>query len=129
MRPAWRRRSGRDALVGDLVRVRPGERVPADGVVVEGVSAVDQSPITGESMPADKAPGDDCFAGTVNGPGALLLRVSREAADSTLARVIHLVEEAQGSKAPAQQMVDRFAAVYTPAVIVGAALLALGGSL
>jgi Cd2+/Zn2+-exporting ATPase len=115
--------------VGDLVRVRPGERLPADGVVVEGVSAVDQSPITGESMPADKAPGDECFAGTVNGPGALLLRVSRESADSTLARVIHLVEEAQGSKAPAQQMVDRFATVYTPAVIVGAALLALGGSL
>jgi Cd2+/Zn2+-exporting ATPase len=115
--------------IGDLVRVRPGERIPADGVVVEGVSAVDQSPITGESMPADKAPGDDCFAGTVNGPGALLLRVSREAADSTLARVIHLVEEAQGSKAPAQQMVDRFAAVYTPAVIAGAVLLAVGGSL
>jgi Cd2+/Zn2+-exporting ATPase len=115
--------------IGDLVRVRPGERVPADGVVVEGTSAVDQSPITGESMPADKAPGDECFAGTVNGPGALLLRVSRLAADSTLARVIHLVEEAQGSKAPAQQMVDRFAAVYTPAVIAGAALLALGGSL
>ncbi len=115
--------------IGDLVRVRPGERLPADGVVVEGVSAVDQSPITGESMPADKEPGDDCFAGTVNGPGALLLRVSREAADSTLARVIHLVEEAQGSRAPAQQMVDRFAAVYTPAVILGAALLAVGGSL
>ena len=115
--------------IGDLVRVRPGERVPADGVVVEGVSAVDQSPITGESMPADKAPGDDCFAGTVNGPGALLLRVSREAADSTLSRVIHLVEEAQGSKAPAQQMVDRFAGIYTPTVIAGAALLALGGSL
>jgi Cd2+/Zn2+-exporting ATPase len=114
---------------GDLVRVRPGERLPADSVVVAGVSAVDQSPITGESMPADKAPGDECFAGTVNGPGALLLRVSREAADSTLAHVIHLVEEAQGSKAPAQQMVDRFAAVYTPAVIAGAALLALGGSL
>jgi Cd2+/Zn2+-exporting ATPase len=115
--------------IGDLVRVRPGERIPADGVVVEGVSAVDQSPITGESMPADKTLGDDCFAGTVNGPGALLLRVSREAANSTLARVIHLVEEAQGSRAPAQQMVDRFAAVYTPAVIAGAALLALGGSL
>src|ERR687897_1012898 len=115
--------------IGDLVRVLPVERLPADGIVVEGISAVDQSPITGESMPADKAPGDDSFAGTVNGPGALLLRVSREAADSTLARVIHLVEEAQGSKAPAQQMVDRFAAVYTPAVIAGAALLALGGSL
>ena len=115
--------------VGDLVRVRPGARIPADGVVVEGISAVDQSPITGESMPADKAAGDDCFAGTVNGSGALLLRVSREAADSTLSRVIHLVEEAQGSKAPAQQMVDRFAAVYTPVVIAGAAALAVAGSL
>ena len=100
--------------IGDLVRVRPGERVRPMGSSWRGVSAVDQSPITGESMPADKAPGDDCFAGTVNGPGALLLRVSREAADSTLARVIHLVEEAQGSKAPAQQMVDRFAGVLYP---------------
>ena len=115
--------------IGDLVRVRPGERIPADGIVVEGISAVDQSPITGESMPADKVPGDDCFAGTVNGPGALLLRVSREAADSTLARVIHLVEEAQGNRAPAQQMVDRFAAVYTPVVIAGAAALAVAGTL
>jgi len=114
--------------VGDVIRVRPGERIAADGVVIEGVSVVDQSPITGESIPADKAPGDDCFAGTVNGPGALLVRVSREAADSTLARVIHLVEEAQGSKAPAQQTVDRFAAVYTPVVIAGAALLAMGGA-
>jgi Cd2+/Zn2+-exporting ATPase len=114
--------------VGDLVRVRPGERIPADAVVVSGFSAVDQSPITGESIPADKAGGDECFAGTVNGPGALTLRVTREAADSTLARVIHLVEEAQGSKAPAQQTVDRFAAVYTPAVIAGAAALAVGGA-
>jgi Cd2+/Zn2+-exporting ATPase len=116
-------------VVGDLVRVRPGERIPADGVVVAGLSAVDQSPITGESIPADKAPGDDCFAGTVNGPGALLLRVDRETADSTLARVIHLVEEAQGSKAPAQQMVDCFAAIYTPSVIAGAVALAAGGAL
>jgi Cd2+/Zn2+-exporting ATPase len=114
--------------IGDLVRVRPGERIPADGVVVEGTSAVDQSPITGESIPADKMVGDECFAGTVNGPGALLLRVTREAADSTLARIIHLVEEAQGSKAPAQQLVDRFAAVYTPAVIAGAVALAAGGA-
>ena len=124
-----RRVAVEELVPGDLVRVRPGERVPADGVVLEGSSAVDQSPITGESMPADKMPGDDCFAGTVNGPGALLLRVSRAASDSTLARVIHLVEEAQGSKAPVQQRVDRFAAVYTPAVIAGAALLALVGSL
>jgi Cd2+/Zn2+-exporting ATPase len=115
--------------IGDLVRVRPGERIPADGVVVVGVSAVDQSPITGESIPVDKTAGDECFAGTVNGPGALTLRVARDAADSTLARVIHLVEEAQGSKAPAQQTVDRFAAIYTPAVIAGALALAAGGSL
>jgi Cd2+/Zn2+-exporting ATPase len=115
--------------IGDLVRVRPGERIPADGVIIAGTSAVDQSPITGESIPADKAPGDDCFAGTINGPGALLLRVTRKASDSTLARVIHLVEEAQGSKAPVQQTVDRFAAIYTPAVIAGAILLALAGSL
>ncbi|MGH8571163.1 MAG: heavy metal translocating P-type ATPase, partial [Gammaproteobacteria bacterium] len=115
--------------IGDLVRVRPGERVPADGVVVEGISAVDQSPITGESIPADKMVGDECFAGTVNGPGALLLRVTREAADSTLARIIHLVEEAQGSKAPAQHLVDRFAAIYTPVVIAGAVALAVGGAL
>ena len=114
--------------VGDLLRVRPGERIPADSIVVEGASAVDQSAITGESMPADKAPGDACFAGTVNGPGALVLRVTRESADSMLQRVIHLVEEAQGSKAPAQQLVDRFAAIYTPAVIAGAALLAFGGT-
>jgi Cd2+/Zn2+-exporting ATPase len=115
--------------IGDVVRVRPGERIPADATVIDGNSAVDQSPITGESIPADKTPGDECFAGTVNGPGALLLRVSREAGDSVLSRVIHLVEEAQGSKAPAQQTVDRFAAVYTPAVITGALLLALGGAL
>lgn len=114
--------------IGDRLRVRPGERIPADGVIVEGISAVDQSAITGESIPVDKTPGDDCFAGTVNGQGALLLRVTRLASDSTLARVIHLVEEAQGSKAPAQQAVDRFAAIYTPLVIAGAVLLAIGGA-
>jgi Cd2+/Zn2+-exporting ATPase len=118
-----------DALrVGDLVRVRPGERLPADSVVVEGVSAVDQSPITGESIPVDKGAGDACFAGTMNGAGALLLRVSRAASDSTLARIITLVEEAQGSKAHKQQLVDRFAAVYTPLVILGAVMLAVAGS-
>ncbi|MFT4036722.1 MAG: heavy metal translocating P-type ATPase [Thermomicrobiales bacterium] len=114
--------------VGDIVRVRPGERLPADGVVTEGITAIDQSPITGESIPVDKAPGDDVFAGTVNGSGAILLRVTRAASDSTLARIIALVEEAQGSKAPAQQLVDRFAAIYTPLVIVGAVLLAAAGS-
>lgn len=118
-----------DALrVDDLVRVRPGQRLPADGTVVEGLSAVDQSPITGESIPVDKSAGDACYAGTMNGSGALVLRVSRMASDSTLARIITLVEEAQGSKAHKQQLVDRFAAVYTPLVILGAVLLALAGS-
>ena len=114
--------------IGDRVRVRPGERIPADGIVLDGVSAVDQSPITGESIPVDKLAGDQCFAGTMNGPGALLLRVTRDADDSTLARVIHLVEEAQGSKAPAQQRIDRFAAIYTPVVIALAALIGVGGA-
>lgn len=117
-----------DLHVGDLVRVRPGERLPADGVVVEGTTAIDQSPITGESIPADKLAGDACYAGTMNGSGAILLRVSRAAGDSTLARIITLVEEAQGSKALKQQLVDRFAAIYTPFVILGALLLATAGS-
>jgi Cd2+/Zn2+-exporting ATPase len=118
-----------DALgVGDLVRVRPGERLPADGVVIEGISTIDQSPITGESIPVDKAVGDACYAGTMNGAGSILLRVSRLAGDSTLARIIMLVEDAQGSKAPKQQLVDRFAAVYTPLVILSAFVLAVAGS-
>ena len=113
---------------GDLVRVRPGERIPADGTVIEGMTAVDQSALTGESLPVEKAAGDSLFAGTVNGGGTVLVRVARPAADSTLARVVHLVEEAQGSKAPSQQLVDRFAAIYTPAVVLGALALALVGA-
>ncbi|MGH2560186.1 MAG: heavy metal translocating P-type ATPase, partial [Thermomicrobiales bacterium] len=114
---------------GDLIRVKPGARVPADGRIVAGASAVDQSAITGESMPVDKAAGDGVLSGTVNGPGALTVEVEREATDSTLARIIHLVEEAQGSRAPSQALVDRFAAIYTPVVIAGAAALAIVGSL
>ena len=110
--------------VGDLVLIRPGERIPADGRVREGHSAVDQSPITGESLPAEKGVGDEVYAGTVNGPGALTVEVTRPASDSTLARIIHLVEEAQERRAPSQRLVDRFAAVYTPAVVAGAALMA-----
>ena len=113
--------------LGDLVRVKPGARVPADGRIVEGDSALDESAITGESLPRDKGAGHPVFAGTVNGHGALLVSVSRLAADSALARIVHQVEEAQGSRAPAQQLVDRFAAVYTPLVILGAVVLALIG--
>ncbi|MGH2534412.1 MAG: heavy metal translocating P-type ATPase, partial [Thermomicrobiales bacterium] len=115
--------------VGDLLRVKPGSRVPTDGRIVEGASALDQSAITGESIPVDKAAGDAVLSGTVNGPGSLTVEVERAATDSTLARIIHLVEEAQGSRAPSQALVDRFAAVYTPVVIAGAVALAVLGSL
>jgi Cd2+/Zn2+-exporting ATPase len=114
---------------GDLVRIKPGARVPADGRIVEGASAVNQSALTGESLPIDKAVGDPIQSGTINGHGALLVEVTKAAADSTLARIIHLVEQAQGSRAPSQQLIDRFTAIYTPAVIVGAAALAIVGSL
>jgi len=110
---------------GDRVRVRPGERIPADGEVVEGISAVDESPITGEAIPADKAPGDRVYAGTVNGNGALVVHVTQPPGDSTLARIVRLVEQAQAQKAPSERFVDRFARVYTPAVIAMAILLAV----
>ncbi|OHD70843.1 MAG: cadmium-translocating P-type ATPase, partial [Spirochaetes bacterium RBG_16_67_19] len=111
--------------VGEVVSVRPGERIPLDGTVTEGASAVDQSSITGESMPVDKDVGDGLYGGTINGQGYLELRVSRPAADTALARIIHGVEEAQSRKAPSQSFVDRFARVYTPAVVLAAILLAV----
>ncbi len=111
--------------VGDVVRVLPGERLPVDGVVVTGQSAVDQAAITGESVPVEVRAGAAVFAGSVNGDGALDLRATKPAHDTTLARIITLVEEAQASRAPAQAFVDRFAAVYTPLVILGALLLAV----
>jgi Cd2+/Zn2+-exporting ATPase len=108
------------------VRIKPGERVPLDGVVIKGSSAVDQAPITGESIPVDKATGDLLFAGTINQTGELDMRVTAGASDTTLARIIHAVEEAQGTRAPTQRFVDRFAAIYTPAVFaiaIGVAVL------
>ncbi len=112
--------------VGDLVLVRPGDRVPVDGTVMHGESAVNQAPITGESWPSDKTTGDPVYAGSINGNGALDVRVDRLAADSTIARIIHLVEAAQARRAPIQTFVDRFARVYTPAVVVIAAVIAVG---
>ncbi|MEX0892991.1 MAG: heavy metal translocating P-type ATPase [Gemmatimonadota bacterium] len=114
-----------DVPIGARVVVRPGERIAVDGTVLVGHSAVDQAPITGESIPAEKEPGAQVFAGTVNGPGALEIRSSRAAADTTLARIIHAVEEAQATRAPSQAFVERFARVYTPAVVAGAVALAL----
>ncbi len=110
--------------VGDRVRVRPGDRVSVDGVVRAGQSAVDQSSITGESIPADKAPGDAVFAGTVNTFGVLEVEVTRLAADNTLNRMVTLVQEAQSRQAPVQRFVERFARVYTPVVAAAALLLA-----
>jgi Cd2+/Zn2+-exporting ATPase len=114
-----------DLRVGDRILVRPGERIPMDGVVLTGESAVNQAPITGESVPLDKSPGYEVYAGTVNGQGALTVRVTRLAADTTIARIIKMVEEAQAQKAPSQRFVDRFARVYTPAVIAIAAGVAI----
>jgi Cd2+/Zn2+-exporting ATPase len=109
--------------LSDTVIVRPGARVPVDGIVLSGQSSLDQAPVTGESMPVDKAPGDFVYAGSVNGAGALDVQVTRLAKDSTLARVMKLVEEAQNHKSPTQQTVERFSRVFVPAVLLATALL------
>lgn len=106
-----------EAAVGDVLLVRPGERIALDGRVAGGFSAVDESPITGESVPVDKAIGDEVFAGTLNTSGRLEVLVTAEAADSTIARVVYMVEEAQAQRAPSQRLVDRFTRYYTPAVV------------
>ena len=112
-------------VLGERLRVRPGEKIPLDGRVVAGASDVNQAPITGESLPVDKQPGDEVFAGTINGHGAIEVEATRLVRDTTLARIIHLVESAQAERGPAQAFVDRFARVYTPIVIAFAALVAL----
>ena len=111
--------------IGTVIIVRPGEKMPLDGVVLAGSSAVNQAPVTGESLPVDKTAGDDVFAGTINGRGALDVRVTRLRRDTTLARIIHLVEQAQARRAPAQTFVERFARFYTPAVILLAIVIAV----
>lgn len=110
-------------VAGDVVVVRPGERIPADATVRAGTSAVDQSAITGESMPVDRGPGEEVYAGSINREGALELTVSREAGQSTLARIVRLVEEAEGEKSQTERFVERFARYYTPAVTVAAVLV------
>jgi Cd2+/Zn2+-exporting ATPase len=110
--------------VGETVVIRPGERVAVDGTLIEGESRVDQSPITGESVPVEVAPGSNLFAGSINGDGLIVIRSSKAASDSALARIIHMVEEAQDSRAPAQAFVDRFAAIYTPVVVLIALIVA-----
>jgi Cd2+/Zn2+-exporting ATPase len=121
----WQRSITGSVVLDAVVRIKPGERVPLDGVVTAGASAIDQAPVTGESMPVDKTVGDPVYAGTINQTGALEFRVTALAANSTLARIIHAVEQAQGSRAPTQRFVDRFAAIYTPAVFLLALAVAL----
>jgi Cd2+/Zn2+-exporting ATPase len=125
-------RDGHDArvpvdsvVVGDVLVVRPGEKIPLDGVVTSGQSEVNQAPITGESLPVARGAGDEVFAGTINGHGALTVRVTHLRGDSTLARIINLVEHAQSERAPSQTFVERFARVYTPAVVALAAAVAV----
>jgi Cd2+/Zn2+-exporting ATPase len=114
-----------EVAIGAEIRIRSGSRGPLDGDVISGNSSVDQAPITGESVPVDKAPGDSVFAGTVNQEGSLTVRVTKAAGDSTLARIIQLVGEAEEQKPPTQRWVDRFAAIYTPAVFIAAILVAV----
>lgn len=116
-------------VVGDVMVVKPGAKLAADGVIVSGSSAMNEAAITGESVPADKKRGDTVFAGSVNGNGSLLVRVTAPAADSTLARLLHLVEEAQAQKAPTQAFVERFGRIYTPLVLVVALFVGFVGPL
>jgi Cd2+/Zn2+-exporting ATPase len=106
--------------LGSIMIIRPGERIPLDGVVTDGFSSVDQSPITGESVPVAKSPGEPIFAGSFNQRGALEARVTKISADSTLATIIHMIEEAQNKKAPVQTFIERFAHYYTPSVFFAA---------
>lgn len=121
----WREVEVREVAIGARVRVRPGERIGLDGEVVSGQSSVDQAPITGESLPVEKSVGDKLFAGTINQAGAMEYRVTAAAGQSTLARIIKAVEEAQGARAPTQRFVDQFSRIYTPVVFAVALAVAL----
>ena len=112
-----------DVSVGSIVVVRPGEKIPLDGKVVSGISGVNQAPITGESVPVEKEPGDEVFAGTINGDGLLEIETTKAADDSTLARIIRMVGDAGSKRAPSEKWVEKFAAVYTPAVMIVALLM------
>ena len=117
-------RRRRRSSSGDIVVVRPGERAAVDGVVVEGAAAADQAPVTGESAPVAKGPGDQVFAGSIIEGGTLHVRATAAASDTTIAKIVHMVEEAQAQRAPAETIVDRFASKYTPVVVALAAAVA-----
>jgi Cd2+/Zn2+-exporting ATPase len=122
---SWIETEARHVELGAIVRIRPGERIGLDGEVVAGNSTVDQAPITGESLPVEKAEGDKVFAGTINQAGSLEYQVTAAASNSTLARIIHAVEAAQGARAPTQRFVDSFSRIYTPAVFIVALAVAV----
>ncbi|MCO6416185.1 HAD-IC family P-type ATPase, partial [Siccirubricoccus sp. KC 17139] len=111
-----------EVQVGDRLRVRPGDGVPVDGVVLEGGGAVDESMVTGESMPVDKQPGDKVIGGTVNGTGSLVMRAEKVGSDTMLSRIVAMVAEAQRSRAPIQRMADTVSGYFVPAVIAVAGL-------
>lgn len=115
---SWLEIPVRQVQIGEVVRVKPGERIALDGEIVAGQSTVDQGPITGESLPVDKSVGDQVYAGTINQSGSFEFKVSAAAAQSTLARIIRVVEDAQSARSPTQRFVDRFARIYTPAVLI-----------
>lgn len=121
----WVDMPAKAVAIGQIVRIKPGERIALDGVVTAGQSSINQAPITGESLPVEKSFGDNVFAGTINTSGSFEYRVTAESTHSTLARIIHAVEEAQGARAPTQRFVDQFAKVYTPAVFAFAMAVAL----
>lgn len=121
----WKQVAANDVAVGAIARVRPGERISHDGIIESGNTAIDQSAITGESLPVEKKPGDCVFAGTVNQQGEIIFRVTAVANASTISRIIQLVEEAQSNRSPTQRFVDSFAKVYTPIVMLLALLVAI----
>ena len=122
---AWLEVAAKSVLVDARVRIKPGERIALDGKIVSGKSAINQAPITGESLPVEKAEGDPVFAGTINESGSFEYLVTAAAGDSTLARIIHAVEEAQGARAPTQRFVDQFARIYTPVIFIIALAIAI----
>jgi len=124
-RDGWERVAAHELRPGDVVLVRPGERIAADGVVVGGSAAVDEASVTGESVPREKAPGDEVFAGTITGDGSIEFRINRVGEQTTLGRIIRMVEDAQDRKAPVQRLADRFVSYFTPIVLSTAAIVFL----